>query len=121
SFGDVLGSAGLGGSEHLVVYEDAMNSGLGRSSRGQVILQHLGFSEPLVLNGGGGGRGAGGGGGSPHRSGPAACGVRGSSSRQFSGDRLQESPGRVRRSGRGAGRCSFPCRVGGPVERAGRQ
>ena len=52
TFGDVLGSAGLGGSEHLVVYEDAMNSGLGRSSRGQVILQHLGFSEPLVLNGG---------------------------------------------------------------------
>jgi thiosulfate/3-mercaptopyruvate sulfurtransferase len=51
-FEGVLGRVGLSGSERVVVYEGAMNSGLGRSCRGQVLLHHLGFPDPRVLNGG---------------------------------------------------------------------
>lgn len=52
TFEDVLGRAGLTGTEHIVVYEDAMDSGLGRSCRAQVLLDHLGFPDPRVLHGG---------------------------------------------------------------------
>jgi thiosulfate/3-mercaptopyruvate sulfurtransferase len=51
-FEGVLGRVGLSGRERVVVYEGAMNSGLGRSCRAQVLLHHLGFPEPRVLNGG---------------------------------------------------------------------
>jgi thiosulfate/3-mercaptopyruvate sulfurtransferase len=52
TFERVLGAVGLSGNEHVVVYEDAMDSGLGRSCRAQVLLAHFGFPAPRVLHGG---------------------------------------------------------------------
>jgi thiosulfate/3-mercaptopyruvate sulfurtransferase len=51
-FEGVLGRVGLTGDERVVVYEGAMNAGLGRSCRAQVLLHHLGLPDPRVLNGG---------------------------------------------------------------------
>lgn len=52
TFEDVLGAAGLTGTERVVAYEDEMDSGHGRSCRAQVLLHHLGFPDPRVLHGG---------------------------------------------------------------------
>lgn len=52
TFEDVLGRVGLTGSERVVVYEDAMDSGHGRSGRAQVLLRHLGFPDARLLDGG---------------------------------------------------------------------
>lgn len=51
-FGKIFGEAGLSGREEVVVYEDAMDSGYGRSCRGWFILKHLGHPNVRVLHGG---------------------------------------------------------------------
>ncbi|XYI01137.1 sulfurtransferase [Sorangium sp. So ce1128] len=51
-FSDRFGAAGLSGEELAVVYEEAMDSGFGRSCRGYVLLKHLGYPRAAVLHGG---------------------------------------------------------------------
>jgi thiosulfate/3-mercaptopyruvate sulfurtransferase len=51
-FAALFGSAGLCGDERVVVYEDAMDNGYGRSCRGRFILQYLGHQHATVLHGG---------------------------------------------------------------------
>ncbi len=47
-----LGAAGISGMEHIIIYEDAMNSGYGQSCRGYFLLKYLGCSQVSVLHGG---------------------------------------------------------------------
>jgi thiosulfate/3-mercaptopyruvate sulfurtransferase len=51
-FAALFGSAGLSGDERVVVYEDAMDNGYGRSCRGRFLLQYLGHKNATVLHGG---------------------------------------------------------------------
>jgi thiosulfate/3-mercaptopyruvate sulfurtransferase len=51
-FARIFGEAGLSGQEEVVIYEDAMDSGYGRSCRGWFILKHLGHQNVRVLHGG---------------------------------------------------------------------
>ena len=51
-FIELFGNAGICGNEHVVVYEDAMDNGYGRSCRGYFILKHLGHPNVKVLHGG---------------------------------------------------------------------
>ena len=51
-FEGVLGRVGLAGSERVLVYEDTLHTGLGRSCRGYALLAHLGFPAPRILDGG---------------------------------------------------------------------
>ncbi|GAB1543453.1 sulfurtransferase [Scytonema sp. NUACC21] len=51
-FAAILGAAGISGTEHIVIYEDAMNSGYGQSCRGYFLLKYLGCSKVSVLHGG---------------------------------------------------------------------
>ncbi len=51
-FAKLLGEAGLGGAEHAVIYEDAMNNGYGQSCRGYFLLKYLGYDKVSVLHGG---------------------------------------------------------------------
>lgn len=51
-FAELLGAAGLSGSEHAVLYEDAMNNGYGQSCRGYFLLKYLGYSNVSILSGG---------------------------------------------------------------------
>lgn len=51
-FAQVFGNAGICGNEHIIVYEDAMDNGYGRSCRGYFILRHLGHKNVTVLHGG---------------------------------------------------------------------
>ena len=51
-FAALFSSAGLCGDERVVVYEDAMDNGYGRSCRGRFILQYLGHQNATVLHGG---------------------------------------------------------------------
>jgi thiosulfate/3-mercaptopyruvate sulfurtransferase len=51
-FAALFSSAGLCGDERVVVYEDAMDNGYGRSCRGRFILQYLGHKQATVLHGG---------------------------------------------------------------------
>ena len=51
-FTALFGAAGVGGDERVVVYEDAMDNGYGRSCRGRIILQYLGHPNATVLHGG---------------------------------------------------------------------
>ena len=51
-FTALFGAAGLGGNERVVIYEDAMDNGYGRSCRGRFILQYLGHKQATVLHGG---------------------------------------------------------------------
>jgi thiosulfate/3-mercaptopyruvate sulfurtransferase len=51
-FAALFSTAGLGGDERVVVYEDAMDNGYGRSCRGRFILQYLGHKNATVLHGG---------------------------------------------------------------------
>ena len=51
-FADLLGKAGLGGAEHAVIYEDAMNNGYGQSCRGFFLLKYLGYDRVSILHGG---------------------------------------------------------------------
>ena len=51
-FAELFGNAGICGNERVVVYEDAMDNGYGRSCRGYFILKHLGHQNVTVLHGG---------------------------------------------------------------------
>ncbi|MBD2775083.1 sulfurtransferase [Iningainema tapete] len=51
-FAELLGKAGISGTEQLVIYEDAMNKGYGQSCRGYFLLKYLGCSKVSVLDGG---------------------------------------------------------------------
>ncbi|KAF3890695.1 MULTISPECIES: sulfurtransferase [Nostocales] len=52
NFADLLGAAGISGTEQIVIYEDAMNSGYGQSCRGYFLLKYLGCSNVSILHGG---------------------------------------------------------------------
>lgn len=51
-FSCIFGKAGLSGEEFAIVYEDAMHTGNGQSSRGYFLLKYLGYERVSVLNGG---------------------------------------------------------------------
>lgn len=51
-FAELFGAAGICGNERIVLYEDAMDNGYGRSCRGYFILKHLGHKNVTVLHGG---------------------------------------------------------------------
>lgn len=51
-FAELFGNAGICNEERVVVYEDAMDNGYGRSCRGYFILKHLGHKNVTVLHGG---------------------------------------------------------------------
>ena len=51
-FTELFSNAGISGNERVVVYEDAMDNGYGRSCRGYFILSHLGHKKVSVLHGG---------------------------------------------------------------------
>ncbi len=51
-FAELLGIAGISGTEQLVIYEDAMNKGYGQSCRGYFLLKYLGCPKVSVLDGG---------------------------------------------------------------------
>jgi thiosulfate/3-mercaptopyruvate sulfurtransferase len=48
----LFGATGINGSERVVIYEDAMDNGYGRSCRGYFLLRHLGHKNVSVLHGG---------------------------------------------------------------------
>ena len=52
TFAALFGKVGISEDERLVIYEDAMDSGFGRSCRGWFILRHLGHKNVTVLDGG---------------------------------------------------------------------
>jgi thiosulfate/3-mercaptopyruvate sulfurtransferase len=52
TFTDLLGGAGVGGDETVVIYEDAMDTGYGRSCRGWFLLRYLGHTRVQILHGG---------------------------------------------------------------------
>jgi thiosulfate/3-mercaptopyruvate sulfurtransferase len=51
-FAERLGEVGITGRERVIVYEDAMDNGYGRSCRGYFLLRYLGHSNVTVLHGG---------------------------------------------------------------------
>jgi len=51
-FAELFGKAGIDGSKRVIVYEDAMDNGYGRSCRGYFLLKHLGHKNVNVLHGG---------------------------------------------------------------------
>lgn len=51
-FAGLFGKAGIGGNEKVIIYEDAMDNGYGRSCRGWFILNYLGYKNAAVLHGG---------------------------------------------------------------------
>ncbi len=51
-FAKLFGDAGICGNERVIVYEDAMDNGYGRSCRGYFLLKHLGHQNVTVLHGG---------------------------------------------------------------------
>jgi len=51
-FASIFGSAGISADKRVVIYEDAMDNGYGRSCRGYYILKHLGHKNVSVLHGG---------------------------------------------------------------------
>lgn len=52
TFSQLFSSIGITGNEKVVVYEDAMDNGYGRSCRGWFLLKHLGHKNVNVLHGG---------------------------------------------------------------------
>lgn len=52
TFAGLFGNAGICGKERVIIYEDAMDNGYGRSCRGYFILKHLGHDNVTVLHGG---------------------------------------------------------------------
>jgi thiosulfate/3-mercaptopyruvate sulfurtransferase len=52
TFAKLFGAAGLSGEERAVVYEDAMDTGNGRSCRGYFLLRYLGYRKVSLLHGG---------------------------------------------------------------------
>lgn len=51
-FAELLGAAGISGTERIVIYEDALNSGYGQSCRGYFLLKYFGCPQVSVLHGG---------------------------------------------------------------------
>lgn len=51
-FSEAFGKAGLTGKETAVIYEEAMNTGFGQSTRGYVLLAYLGYPKVSILHGG---------------------------------------------------------------------
>ncbi len=51
-FCDVFSRTGIDETKKVVIYEDAMDNGYGRSCRGYFILSHLGHKNVTVLHGG---------------------------------------------------------------------
>jgi thiosulfate/3-mercaptopyruvate sulfurtransferase len=51
-FSRKLGEAGITGRERVIVYEDAMDNGYGRSCRGYFLLRYLGHPDVTVMHGG---------------------------------------------------------------------
>lgn len=51
-FSNRLGEAGITGLERVIVYEDAMDNGYGRSCRGYFLLRYLGHRNVTVMHGG---------------------------------------------------------------------
>jgi thiosulfate/3-mercaptopyruvate sulfurtransferase len=52
TFTDLFGSAGVGGDETVVIYEDSMSTGYGQSCRGWFLLRYLGHERVQILHGG---------------------------------------------------------------------
>ena len=52
TFAALFGNAGLCGEEQVIVYEDNMDNGYGRSCRGRFILSYMGHTNVQVLHGG---------------------------------------------------------------------
>jgi thiosulfate/3-mercaptopyruvate sulfurtransferase len=52
TFGDLFSAAGVSGSETVVIYEDAMDTGYGQSCRGWFLLNYLGHPRVQILHGG---------------------------------------------------------------------
>lgn len=51
-FAGLFGAVGLTGQERVVVYEDALDNGYGRSCRGWFLLRYLGHPNVTILHGG---------------------------------------------------------------------
>lgn len=51
-FAKLFGDVGIDGSEKVIIYEDAMDNGYGRSCRGYFLLKYLGHNNVVVLHGG---------------------------------------------------------------------
>lgn len=51
-FSELFSNAGISGNERVIVYEDAMDNGYGRSCRGYFLLRYLGHKNVTVLHGG---------------------------------------------------------------------
>lgn len=51
-FVELLGAAGICGTERIVIYEDALHTGYGQSCRGYFLLKYFGCPTVSVLHGG---------------------------------------------------------------------
>jgi thiosulfate/3-mercaptopyruvate sulfurtransferase len=51
-FARLIGNAGIAGTEPIVIYEEAMNSGFGQSCRGYFLMSYFGCPNVAVLHGG---------------------------------------------------------------------
>jgi thiosulfate/3-mercaptopyruvate sulfurtransferase len=52
TFAGLFGAAGISGSERVVIYEAAMDTGYGQSCRGWFLLRYLGHPQVEILHGG---------------------------------------------------------------------
>lgn len=52
TFTEIFGNAGISDNDTVVIYEDSHNTGYGQSCRGYFILNYLGHTNTLILNGG---------------------------------------------------------------------
>jgi thiosulfate/3-mercaptopyruvate sulfurtransferase len=52
NFAETFGKIGISDQDHVVLYEDALNTGYGQSFRGYFLLSYLGVKNVSVLNGG---------------------------------------------------------------------
>ncbi|MDZ8189346.1 MAG: sulfurtransferase [Nostoc sp. ChiSLP02] len=51
-FAEIMSRVGISGTEHLIVYEDALNRGYGQSCRAAFLLKYLGCPQVSILHGG---------------------------------------------------------------------
>ncbi|MGF2034196.1 MAG: sulfurtransferase [Nostoc sp. CmiVER01] len=51
-FAETMSRVGISGTEHLIVYEDALNKGYGQSCRAAFLLKYLGCDQVSILHGG---------------------------------------------------------------------
>lgn len=52
TFAELFGAAGIAGTERVVIYEAAMDTGYGQSCRGWFLLKYLGHPNVEILHGG---------------------------------------------------------------------